>query len=572
MSGEGCDRSSIFALPFNDRCQFVTDHCTEDINAVNFNTFYFCNMHQHWILAILLGVFTVLLCFRVISTISDEYLSISLGNVSKRLGLSEALTGVTLLAYANGSPDIISGLVAGDQEGGALLSIGALYGASLFVCNIVFAAVLHSSPDRSRVMLPKSLFLRDVGVFFFSTTLLIFLGFSAISTLMVCILLITIYILYVMTVVAEEYFEKRKPQDNTKNDLERNFFRSATVVKSDAEGEDNIEGNGDTSNSKLGNSPSLQRSATKGSIISIAEDAPERHIRGKGLTKFFKSHRHKIEDECRNGNLMDKFFFIFEYPLKLVMNLTIPPGDQEEYLSVLGLIYPFTSVYMVMFVTQHSLLPTVNLLGTEVYLLALIFPLQVLISILIFCYTEDENPKLPMVMLLVSSAMSVCWIYMISNLIMDMLNLVQAVSGVSRVFLGLTLLSLGNSLGDLFVDTALAKQGFTTMAFTGIFSGQLLNLLIGFALNCLMSWISAKKHGKSTDFELFDAKFYQSKTQFLCFFVMAYSSLRLLSHIMSGIYFKNRLPKWLKYGGYSVYGLFVLLFVIFEFAVKFERK
>ena len=90
----------------------------------------------------------IVLCFRVIGIVSEEYLSISLGNISKRLGLSEALTGVTLLAYANGSPDIISSLVAGDQDGGALLSVGALYGASLFTCNFVFASVLHSAPDK----------------------------------------------------------------------------------------------------------------------------------------------------------------------------------------------------------------------------------------------------------------------------------------------------------------------------------------------------------------------------------------------------------------------------------------
>lgn len=65
----------------------------------------------------------------------------------------------------------------------------------------------------------------------------------------------------------------------------------------------------------------------------------------------------------------------------------------------------------------------------------------------------------------------------------------QNVSGFSKVFLSLSLLSLGNSLGDLFVDTALAKKGHAVMAVTGVFSGQLFNLMIGFALNCLFSYI-----------------------------------------------------------------------------------
>lgn len=110
------------------------------------------------------------------------------------------------------------------------MSIGALYGASLFVCNLVFASVLHNAPDRYRVALPKSLFLRDIAIFFLATTALIFLGFTGVSPLIVSIILISIYVLYVATVVYEEYLEKRRPKDEIKNDLERNFFRSATIA------------------------------------------------------------------------------------------------------------------------------------------------------------------------------------------------------------------------------------------------------------------------------------------------------------------------------------------------------
>ena len=85
--------------------------------------------------------------------------------------------------------------------------------------------------------------------------------------------------------------------------------------------------------------------------------------------------------------------------------------------------------------------------------------------------------------------MAVLWIYIEANFVMDFLQFIQYVSGWSPVFLSLSLLSLGNSLGDLFVDSALAKKGYGVMAMTGVFSGQLFNLMIGFALNCLFKYL-----------------------------------------------------------------------------------
>ena len=86
------------------------------------------------------------------------------------------------------------------------------------------------------------------------------------------------------------------------------------------------------------------------------------------------------------------------------------------------------------------------------------------------------------------------------------MTFISYISGFSKMFVALTLLSLGNSLGDLFVDSALAKQGSGTMAITGVFSGQLLNLLIGFSLNLFFSYLKGAESGKSkdTEFHLFN--------------------------------------------------------------------
>lgn len=63
-------------------------------------------------------------------------------HISKVLNLSDALAGVTLLAFANGAGDVITALVASDSKEGISYNIGALYGAGLFVITFVIAKTI----------------------------------------------------------------------------------------------------------------------------------------------------------------------------------------------------------------------------------------------------------------------------------------------------------------------------------------------------------------------------------------------------------------------------------------------
>ena len=51
---------------------------------------------------------------------------------------------------------------------------------------------------------------------------------------------------------------------------------------------------------------------------------------------------------------------------------------------------------------------------------------------------------------------------------------------MNAVYIGLTLLAIGNALQDNIVDQQLAKEGFGLMAIGGCYAGPLFNLLIGF--------------------------------------------------------------------------------------------
>ena len=81
-----------------------------------------------------------------------------------------------------------------------------------------------------------------------------------------------------------------------------------------------------------------------------------------------------------------------------------------------------------------------------------------------------------------------------ASILMDFMMLFKNVTGLNDLVLSIVILSIGNSLNDLYVDTELAKRGFGITAITGIFSGQFYNMAVGFSLNCVLSFYRKEKN------------------------------------------------------------------------------
>ena len=63
--------------------------------------------------------------------------------LSERLGLSENVAGITLLALGNGAPDVFTAYSAINSADDFPLVLAELLGASIFVTTVVLAAVLR---------------------------------------------------------------------------------------------------------------------------------------------------------------------------------------------------------------------------------------------------------------------------------------------------------------------------------------------------------------------------------------------------------------------------------------------
>jgi len=76
-----------------------------------------------------------------------------------------------------------------------------------------------------------------------------------------------------------------------------------------------------------------------------------------------------------------------------------------------------------------------------------------------FCTYKTRAPsdRVYVVFQLGAFLMGMVWVYMLANIIVDMLELFAMLTGMSAALLGLTILSWGNSVGDAFCSSTIAK-------------------------------------------------------------------------------------------------------------------
>ncbi|KAI8992158.1 Sodium/calcium exchanger protein-domain-containing protein [Mycotypha africana] len=74
---------------------------------------------------------------------------------------------------------------------------------------------------------------------------------------------------------------------------------------------------------------------------------------------------------------------------------------------------------------------------------------------------------------------SLNWIFLLANEVVGLLQALGEIFCISESIMGLTVFALGNSIGDLVTNTAMAKMGFPTMAISACYAGPLLNMVLG---------------------------------------------------------------------------------------------
>lgn len=453
-----CTKEAIKAAL--DPCLHVQLACENEYDNLDFLSFYYCDINQNVPAVIAISILFVLFAFNLLGTTADRYLAPSLETMAEKFKLSEAIAGVTLLAFANGATDVIAGVAAGGKEsGGVQIAIGALFGACLFTVTCVLARCIQGA---GTIKLNPATFKRDVIFLLIAIAYFLILCIVDMITPVLAAGFFVIYILYFSYVV---YMDRRATASNhvysEKLIHEESDRHHHHHHHHDSDAEDNYKG------------PNPNGSAYNNINIEIV--------------KTFEEASHKSMETCSAGGndedceepetAFDRVVKKFNTPFLFIRSLTMPPFDEDKWNPYMAMVTPFFGGLFVIW--------QLGFLGkfySHWYYWVLFLAVTVPVAFWIIKRGRQENLAKTYSGRFATATfiVSILWLNLFATCFMDFLSLMTVISGMPLNYLSLTMLAWGNSLDDFFIDYYVAKSGHGVMAVTGVYAGQLFNLLFGF--------------------------------------------------------------------------------------------
>ena len=196
-------------------CSDVQYHGERGPLNIDYYHLYKCDFNGLEFVFLLLISLWILILINLLAKIASEYFTPTLSSISQKWQLSDNFAGLTLLALANGAPDVFCVIITGNSD----LGISALLGGGLFVSSVVVGCIAILCPCKLRGLY----FTRDIVFLLISVTAVTVLGIRETVTLPSAISLIVIYITYLLVVLQTPW-------------VERTFFLKNIVESEDALG------------------------------------------------------------------------------------------------------------------------------------------------------------------------------------------------------------------------------------------------------------------------------------------------------------------------------------------------
>ncbi|XP_048582960.1 mitochondrial sodium/calcium exchanger protein isoform X2 [Nematostella vectensis] len=455
-------------------CAFVQANSDCDLSDgfIQYIHFIYCKLPKAIPLALVILFVLMLFLFIVLGITADDYFCPSLTVISKTLRLSQNVAGVTFLAYGNGAPDIFSAIAAvsahSKNPNAAQLGIQALFGAGIFVTTVVVGSVTLCTGG---FHLNNRPFTRDVLFYLGAVSWMFITMYRQRITMLEAIGFIIFYFAYVVVVIVGRYVNQRWKR-RQEEDVTHAIIDIPPIINRPK---------------RSANLPPMQKLV-------------------RGVLPFTSA-------DFELSGIFNKVFLILKAPAAVVLNVTIPVIDYDEpyqnwnkWLNVLHLI---TGPMFCVLATRVSSV----LIGGRFSVWVLTLILCVVLALLVTATTTHNKPprchwvgctspqgvigyvlyKPPRCHWMfgyLAFIVSVVWIYVTANEIVNILQSFGIVLGLSNAILGLTFLAWGNSIGDLVADTTMARQGFPNMATGACFGGPMLNLLLGVGISCTIASVS----------------------------------------------------------------------------------
>ena len=278
------------------------------------------------------------------------------------------------------------------------------------------------------------------------------------------------------------------------------------------------------------------------------------------LAKYYLNSK---EEKWSELSIFQKLLKIFiEFPLNLVRDLTTPPFEKEKWKKEFFALMPLSISICI------SLL--FNLFPYYIKFPHFIFIAIYYVLALFICYRlykksyRGSLPNCEWVLLISALIMSMLWIFTVTKILVQMINDSQFLLPfeVSRSFLIMTVLAVGNALPDFLIDITLSKSGFAEMALSGTIGSPVFSLLFGFGLSLIKTFLFSDK--KEQVFDLMN--FTPSIKVILCAIGALFFNLVHYMLVFSLVNYKVK--RYVSFTGFFIFLLYLVSIVLVSFIFK----
>jgi len=420
-----------------DKCMYVrTVHeCHEDDRFVSYLDVLYCQKEPFFLKASVIVIWMGIL-FYTLGIVAERFLCPALRFMSKRMRLPPDIAGITLLAFANGAPDLFTELAAlsSGQKVDMGLALSVTLGSGMCICVAIFAVLVLLKPFKMSARV-RPAYIRDSTAYLICCGLMLVFMRDGLFTMSESLCLVLAYVLYISYAIFTMKADDRPPEQGGSKEG-REAAAGALQALSQAPG-------------------ALPDSAHKWQPEHWADEY------------FSWSELGQWETACTPVSI----------PINLLLNLTMPVVQggvvSERYAVVLCTVAPaFTTFALGVTPEAYGVYPcTLVWLGISIVLM-LVLQLQV--------PHINRNPlRQTWLFAAIVFVQCIIWMNLLADELVALFHALGHALGVSQALIGGTVLAWGESLADLVASLAIARSGQSEMALAACFGCPVLNLAGG---------------------------------------------------------------------------------------------
>lgn len=372
-------------LNYEEKRQFISQNCP--YNYINFYYIYYCLLKSSLLPSIITFLIILIILFFILSSTSDIFLSTAMVKLIETYKINQNVAAVTLIAFGNCAPDIISSLVASENDN-ISFSIGSIIGSGMFITSFVLGLVVFKGKE---IMVNSLMFNRDLILYIISLGVIIVIGIKKNINLFDSLGLIAIYIVNVLLAFFQGKKDSNKRNNKSKeNNEEKNYIDEdddkEKIIKRDNDVKDINSINDNINNSKYKqielepknsnidyfykvylNSNFNQDIINKQIFGEIKEDIDKEQeavVEIKKaysqlinenliLAKIFFKKKFLFDKEKKWNeipNYLKLFYIVFEFPLIIIRELTIPICENKKWNKIKFCLLPLSDFLFISYI------------------------------------------------------------------------------------------------------------------------------------------------------------------------------------------------------------------------------